>query len=304
MPKAPKDPPQRESEKVLDLSNKQDIGSLGYWSVSSHKPGYGVENLADPSLETTWQSEGPQPHLINVVFPRRVSVMLVSLYTDVIRDDSYTPHKISIRCGTNLGDLNECVVAELNKPKGWQHFSLVHGQLGMSDSPAGMMDDKEKEKDVARISILQIAVLSNHLNGKDTHIRSIRIFSPLPSPSSSSTSLTTSLSPNPPAFSALPFPVPSTRVGGYGGVEGGKMYLPLPMSMGGALLEKTQDMFERRDILRSAYEERKGDIEKLSGRSLSEEDLGFDDESLVREFVREMPLWTKSLREGRGGSIR
>ncbi|KAH8913782.1 hypothetical protein BT69DRAFT_1344115 [Atractiella rhizophila] len=110
--------------------------------------------------------------------------MLVSLYTDVIRDDSYTPHKISIRCGTNLGDLNECVVAELNKPKRWQHFSLVQGQLGMSDSPAGMMDDKEKEKDVARISTLQIAVLSNHLNRKDTHIRSIRIFSPLPSPSS------------------------------------------------------------------------------------------------------------------------
>ncbi|KAH8915351.1 hypothetical protein BT69DRAFT_1341410 [Atractiella rhizophila] len=42
----------------------------------------------------------------------------------------------------------------------------------MSDSPAGAMDDKEKEKDVARISILQIAVLSNTC----THICSIRIF--------------------------------------------------------------------------------------------------------------------------------
>lgn len=32
-----------------------EIGPLASWSVSSCKPGFGVEQLVDPALETLWQ---------------------------------------------------------------------------------------------------------------------------------------------------------------------------------------------------------------------------------------------------------
>eukprot|EP00971_Amphidinium_carterae_P203460 4037731-Amphidinium_carterae.1 len=45
------------------------------WSLSSAKPGNGVEQLRDGNTETFWQSDGPQPHLINIQFQRKVKVL-------------------------------------------------------------------------------------------------------------------------------------------------------------------------------------------------------------------------------------
>ncbi len=38
-----------------DKSDKQEIGSQAVWSLSSAKPGFGVEQLRDDNLETYWQ---------------------------------------------------------------------------------------------------------------------------------------------------------------------------------------------------------------------------------------------------------
>lgn len=98
------------------------------------------------SAETTRRSEGPQPHLINIHFKKRQSIcvrravslrprsgslkctgeraQLVSLYADEDSDDSYTPHKLSIRAGTHHGDLIEISSKELYKPRGWQDIWL------------------------------------------------------------------------------------------------------------------------------------------------------------------------------------
>jgi hypothetical protein len=79
------------------------LGSLATWSVSSHKYGYGVENLRDPDEDVFWQSvpllravamrsfgrqlngaarcsvrrsEGPQPHSISLQFPHLVPIVV------------------------------------------------------------------------------------------------------------------------------------------------------------------------------------------------------------------------------------
>jgi len=148
---------------MIDMSNKREIGHLATWSVSSHKPGYGVDKLIDQSLETTWQSEGPQPHLISIQFSRRMSVMSISIFVNVEYDDSYTPSKLSIRAGTFHGDLQEVRMVDLIRPKGW-----VDIQLALEEGEGASI----------RANLVQIAVLSNHLNGKDTHIRSVRVFAP------------------------------------------------------------------------------------------------------------------------------
>jgi hypothetical protein len=69
------------------------------------------------------RSEGPQPHIIDLSFPKRVLVSVrlslldcnelqshiqaISLFTSHPRDDSYTPSKISISAGTGIHDLHE-----------------------------------------------------------------------------------------------------------------------------------------------------------------------------------------------------
>lgn len=64
------------------------------WSVTSNKPGNGVEYLRDNNVETYWQSDGTQPHLVNIQFQRKVRVLEVVLYVDYRNDESYTPQKV------------------------------------------------------------------------------------------------------------------------------------------------------------------------------------------------------------------
>ena len=53
-------------------------------------------------METYWQSDGQLPHLVNIQFRRKTTVSDVKVYTDFKLDESYTPSKISVRCGTNF----------------------------------------------------------------------------------------------------------------------------------------------------------------------------------------------------------
>ena len=50
---------------------EREIGQMGVWSLSTAKPGNGVEQLRDDNIETYWQSDGPQPHLINIQFHKK-----------------------------------------------------------------------------------------------------------------------------------------------------------------------------------------------------------------------------------------
>ena len=58
----------------------RDIGKLAVWSVTSAKPGNGVELLCDDRDDTYWQSDGSQPHLINIQFQKKVSHRQVGLF--------------------------------------------------------------------------------------------------------------------------------------------------------------------------------------------------------------------------------
>ena len=49
-----------------------EVGRQAVWSVTSAKPGNGVDLLRDGKEDTYWQSDGAQPHLINIQFQRKV----------------------------------------------------------------------------------------------------------------------------------------------------------------------------------------------------------------------------------------
>ncbi|KAM0938144.1 putative APC10/DOC domain, Galactose-binding-like domain superfamily [Dioscorea sansibarensis] len=155
---------------IPQLSVEEDLREMANkaaWSVSSCKPGNGVLSLRDDNLDTYWQSDGAQPHLVNIQFQKKVKLQLLVLYVDFKLDESYTPSKISIRAGDGFHNLKEIKTVELVKPVGWVHISL---------------SGTDPRETFIHTFMLQLAVLSNHLNGRDTHIRQIKIYGPRPNP--------------------------------------------------------------------------------------------------------------------------
>ncbi|CAN0919338.1 Anaphase-promoting complex subunit 10, partial [Linum grandiflorum] len=136
----------------------RELGKKAAWSVSSCKTGNGVSSLRDDNLDTYWQSDGAQPHLVNIQFQKKVKLQL---------DESYTPSKISIRAGDGFHNLKDIKTVELVKPTGWVYISL---------------SGNDPRETFVNTFMLQIAVLSNHLNGRDTHIRQIKVYGPRPNP--------------------------------------------------------------------------------------------------------------------------
>ncbi|XP_061164028.1 anaphase-promoting complex subunit 10-like isoform X2 [Saccostrea echinata] len=140
----------------------REVGNQAVWSLSSCKPGFGVEQLLDNTVDAYWQSDGPQPHLVNIQFRRKTTIHDVCIYTDYKADESYTPNRISLRAGTHFNDLIEVDQIELSEPVGWVCVPMKD----INDKPI-------------RTFMVQIAVLSNHQNGRDTHLRRIKIRSPV-----------------------------------------------------------------------------------------------------------------------------
>lgn len=180
-----------------DRTTKTDVGSLPgvQWTLSSYKPGSGVAELRSADLTKLWQSDGNQPHLINIQFARRTCVTHLSLYLDVKQDDSYTPTKIAVRGGTNYHDLTLVRQRTFDTPQGWKHFSMTMGSVDASaneedeDAQEGDADGAEAKGEVGddeeedagdgiRVWLIQVCILANHLNGKDTHIRRLVVFGP------------------------------------------------------------------------------------------------------------------------------
>lgn len=86
-----------------------------------------------------------------------------------------------MRAGTHPYDLVEVRYREFVEPQGWYHFML-----------SGTSDMEPEEMQAARASsasaplrpielfVLQVNILGNHLNGKDSHIRCMKVFGPTP----------------------------------------------------------------------------------------------------------------------------
>ncbi|TMW57466.1 hypothetical protein Poli38472_003391 [Pythium oligandrum] len=142
---------------------RREIGDDAVWSLSSAKPGNGVDQLRDNNVDTYWQSDGSQPHLINIQFFKKMTISEIALYLDHKLDESYTPRKISIRAGSTVHDLKEILAQDIEEPNGW-----VSIQLAGPDDPETPL----------RTFFLQVAVLAMHQNGRDTHIRQVKIYAP------------------------------------------------------------------------------------------------------------------------------
>ncbi len=197
-----------ESMQLLDLS------PLANWKLLLAKPEFGLAQLREDLPDLFWQSDGSNgnygganadmpgddaaagggggggggatggggsgvnvgggadintgaagnelthPHTVTVQFAKRVAVERLLLFTNYSIDESYTPSKIQILAGSLEADLSEVCVVSFNKPIGWLHIIFN-----------GIRADA-----VLKCFVLRLVVLSNHQDGKDTHIRLIKVF--------------------------------------------------------------------------------------------------------------------------------
>ncbi|KAF6019320.1 hypothetical protein EB796_022371 [Bugula neritina] len=122
---------------------------------------FGIENLLDSNTSSFWQSDDATPHYINIQFKRKMYISDVCIYMDFKNDESYTPNKMSIRAGSHFHDLLEVELVELAEPNGWLYIPL-----------------RDRHDKMVKTFMLQIVIISNHQNGKDTHLRQIRVHTP------------------------------------------------------------------------------------------------------------------------------
>lgn len=81
----------------------------------------------------------------------------IAIYLDYKMDESYTPSKIQIKAG-GFGNFQHLHTVDVNEPSGWIEVTF---------------------DEVVKTFHLQISVLQNHQNGKDTHVRQIKVFTSL-----------------------------------------------------------------------------------------------------------------------------
>ncbi|KAI5456420.1 anaphase-promoting complex, subunit 10-domain-containing protein [Mariannaea sp. PMI_226] len=154
-----------EAEQLVDPATigLKEISNLAKFTVSTHKPGNGVEELRSDDLKLYWQSDGPQPHRLTVYFVKRVGIRDIRFFVDYNEDESYTPTKIVFKSGTSENNLIEFASMSLESPVGWQQVPLA----GAGGDPDG---------NTLVSYVLQMQILENHQNGKDTHLRGIKIY--------------------------------------------------------------------------------------------------------------------------------
>ncbi|KAI8074105.1 anaphase-promoting complex, subunit 10-domain-containing protein [Gongronella butleri] len=150
------------------LKNGREVTELeATWAVSTFRPDWGVEKMRDNNPLTYWQSDcsNPKaPHTIDLFFTQATVIQQVSIFIDYYQDESYCPKHITIRGGNTYRDLCDIVEVECPEMVGWKNMDLSE----ILDEPV-------------RVFQLQISINSTHLNGRDTHVRQLKVYS-TPSP--------------------------------------------------------------------------------------------------------------------------
>jgi anaphase-promoting complex subunit 10 len=101
--------------------------------------------------------------LLTIHFLRRVEIRAIRFYVDYNHDESYTPTNIVFYAGTGHHDLIQFAELQLTNPLGWQDVPIS----GCGGGPDG---------NSLCCWLVQMHIRENHQNGKDTHIRGIKLF--------------------------------------------------------------------------------------------------------------------------------
>lgn len=88
---------------------------------------------------------------------------MLALLVNVDLDQSYTPFQVSVRTGTNWNDVETIVMSQLDQPRGWN-----------------LLDLRNADGECPFVSLVQLVVHTNHDQGRDSHVRLLKIYAPSP----------------------------------------------------------------------------------------------------------------------------
>ncbi|CCK71816.1 anaphase promoting complex subunit DOC1 KNAG_0I00250 [Huiozyma naganishii CBS 8797] len=152
-----------EGLKVLENEDHLlNISDAAYWRASSHKAANPITNVLDNDPELFWQSDGGQPHVIDVYFHRQMDIALIAIYLSLLTDESYTPKVVKVYAGDSPSDATLYKIIEVEKLNGWLALTF---------------EDNRPADSLLKCRFLRFTFPVNHENGKDTHLRGIRVFS-------------------------------------------------------------------------------------------------------------------------------
>lgn len=101
------------------------------------------------------------------------------IFLDFESDESYTPTKIQFLAGMGAHDVQEFAEMSFEQPTGW--IDVDFSNVGPIEQDEDEENLQEREIDwskrpVLRAFVVQVRILENHQNGKDTHLRAVQIF--------------------------------------------------------------------------------------------------------------------------------
>lgn len=120
--------------------------------LSSFKREHSLRELLSKDTSEYWASDDVLPHSIQISFDRVRYIQSVQLFLSFTQDDSYTPEKIEIRCGLTREAIRPISSVTLVEPEGLFTMNVAR-----------------------RCLYIQIIINANHQEGKDTHIRHLKV---------------------------------------------------------------------------------------------------------------------------------
>ena len=121
--------------------------------LSSFKRDHGLKELLSDDTAEFWHTDDNLPHYIEITFSTLFRVSVVQLVLIHSLDDSYTPSDIEVRGGLTREGIRPILATSLVEPEGVVSLNVD-----------------------AECFFLQLVILNNHQEGRDTHVRSLKIF--------------------------------------------------------------------------------------------------------------------------------
>lgn len=117
--------------------------------------------------------------MLSIHFFKLVSIVHMRIFLDFESDESYTPTKIQFLAGMGVHDIQEFAEMQFEQPTGW--IDVDFGNVGPIEQDEDEDEDGVKDIDwskrpVLRAFLVQVRILENHQNGKDTHLRCVQLF--------------------------------------------------------------------------------------------------------------------------------
>ncbi|CCF60350.1 hypothetical protein KAFR_0J02860 [Kazachstania africana CBS 2517] len=151
-----------EGLSILERNSYLNISNLPLWKASSSKAGNPIENVLNNDCDTFWQSDGGQPHKVDIYFSKRVEIVLLAMYLSIRADESYTPKIIHVYVGHSPSDAVYYKTLEIRCINGW----------------LGLTFEDNRDDGLLKCQFIRFVFPHNHENGKDTHLRAMRIYTP------------------------------------------------------------------------------------------------------------------------------